>query len=137
MTLHGDDPAVEDLGGVGLLTAKVVNQVDAVIGLELERSVVNLGMGIVGEIEHLEREFAAGNDKRAAAFEPASVVRQLCRKRGHLALRIVDLLVINGVVQLNNIALALERVGHKYRLGVNTKKGLCQCGFPIPSVSLK
>src|SRR3981081_4175931 len=112
MTLHGNDPAVEDLGRIGLLAAKVVYQVDTVIGLELERRVGNLGMGIVGEVEHLESEFAAGDDKWAAAFEPAPVVGQLRGKRGHLGLLIVNLLVIDGVIQLKDVALTLESAGH-------------------------
>ena len=41
--LHGHDPAVQHFGGSGALAAEVVDQVDAVVGLELERRLVDLG----------------------------------------------------------------------------------------------
>src|SRR6185437_1034530 len=40
--LHGHDPTVEDLGGGGKLAAEVVDEIHAVIGLELQRGFVNL-----------------------------------------------------------------------------------------------
>src|ERR1700681_4401211 len=101
MTLHRNDPAVKDFSGVSLLAAKVVDEVNAIVGLQLKRRVVYLGMGIIGEVEHFERKFAAGDDKGTPAFKPAGIVRQIRRERGNLGLLVVDLLVINRVVQLN------------------------------------
>ena len=51
-------------------------------------------------------------------------------------MQVVNLLVIDWIVQLNNIALAFERKGHKDRLGVYPKQRFRKRGFSIPGLAV-
>ena len=49
---------------------------------------------------------------------------------------IVDLLVINRIVELNDVALALQRIGHEDRLGVHVEQRFRQRGFSVPGLAV-
>ena len=74
-TVHRHDPAVHQLARRDHLAAQVVDQEEAVVGLEVRRSLVVAGARVVHQVEHVERELAAGDHDWAAAQHPAPVVR--------------------------------------------------------------
>src|ERR1700728_1124784 len=72
--LEGHDPAIEQVGRAYQLAAKVIDDEASAQGLHVERSLVEIGCGVVPQIEHLQRQFAASDDERPAAGNPTRVV---------------------------------------------------------------
>src|SRR6202030_3752662 len=52
--LHRNDPSIEDLGRTGLLTAEVIDEINAIVGLELEGRVVDFGVLVEAQIQHVQ-----------------------------------------------------------------------------------
>ena len=71
--LQRHDPAVDDLLRRFRLTAKVVDDEDAAGGFQLQRRLIGARGGVVGQVEHVERQFAARDDGRAFAEDIAVV----------------------------------------------------------------
>src|SRR5579862_4256131 len=71
---HGNDPAIEHLGGTAQLASEVVNQINAVVGLQLVGCIVDLRGRIVVQIQHRQSQFTAGDDEGTAALDPAAVI---------------------------------------------------------------
>ena len=57
---HGSGETPEDMH----LRLEVVDQEDAVDGFDMQRRLIEAGTFIVGKVQHVERELAAGNDDR-------------------------------------------------------------------------
>ena len=68
-----DDPAVEQVARAHLLAAKIVNQQDAAIGLDLERGFVKFMRVVEDQVEACEGQLAADHDERTADLDPARV----------------------------------------------------------------
>ena len=68
------DPAVEQVGGADELAAEVVDDEAAAQRLHVQRRLVEVAVRVVAQVEHVEREFAAGDDERTPAGNPAGVV---------------------------------------------------------------
>ena len=89
------DPAVHQLLRRVGLAAKVVHDEDAAIGFHLQRRGIGAGGGVVFQIEHVERQFAAGDDRGTlapdialietvgAAAQGVRVIGNLHRRRMH------------------------------------------------------
>ena len=83
--VHRHDPAVEQHGRLDALAAEVVDQQEAVVGLELDWRGVGPRRAVELQLEHVGRELAAGEHDRALAGDIArveSLVEQ--RRRGGL-----------------------------------------------------
>ena len=70
---EGNDPAVEKVAGTDDLAAEVVDDETAPEGFDVQRRLVEMAGGVVAEVEHFKREFAAGDDEGPAARDPARV----------------------------------------------------------------
>ncbi len=66
------NPAIEQFLGADNLPAEVVDEEHAAVGLEVDRGLIELGLGVVAEVEHFERQFAAGHDHRADDATPSA-----------------------------------------------------------------
>ena len=108
--LHGNDPAVQDLRRSRDLAAEVVDEVDAVVGLYLEGSFVDLGRVVEAQVQHVHGQLAAGDDEGPFALQPAAVEVPLHRHHGRGRF-LFDALVVDGVVHLDDVALALDGIG--------------------------
>jgi len=97
-----------------LLASEIVDEVYAVISLQLERRLVAIRRTIVAETEHIERKLAAADDEWPLALYPTAVVRAVDGdgQNGRLLIG-VEALVKDGVEDLDDVALAFNRVGHK------------------------
>ena len=71
--LHGHDPAVEQAGGGHQLAAEVVDDEAAAQGLNVERRLVEIGGGVEAQVQHLQGQFAAGDDEGPATGDPAGI----------------------------------------------------------------
>ena len=113
--LHRHNPAIQDFGRGRALAAEVVDQVDAVVGLQLERRVVDLGVLVVAQIQHVQRQLAAGDDEGALAADPAAVVRQapVAERADQRRLFVLDAGDRSGSNTLDDVALAFDGVGHE------------------------
>ena len=58
--------------GADELAAEVVDEEDAAVGLEVDRGLVEVGLGVVAKVEHAQVEFAAGDDHRPAECGPSA-----------------------------------------------------------------
>src|SRR5581483_2424535 len=67
------DPAIEQLLGTAQLAAEVVDEKDAAVGLDVQRCLVEVGLGVIAKVEHLQVEFAAGDNDGAADADPTGV----------------------------------------------------------------
>ncbi len=72
--LQRHDPAIEQVGGRDELAAEVVDDEAAAERLHVQRRFVEMAVGVVAQVEHFEREFAAGEDEGPLAGHPARVV---------------------------------------------------------------
>ncbi len=71
--LHRNDPAVDDFLRRLRLAAEIVDDEDAARRLELQRRLIGAGDRVVLEIEHVERQLAAGHHGRALAQHVAAI----------------------------------------------------------------
>src|SRR5262249_39981659 len=69
------DPAVEQLLRAAQLPAEVVDQEDAAVGLDVQRSLVKVRLGVEFQVEHGQVQFTARNDNRPADAYPARIDR--------------------------------------------------------------
>src|SRR5260221_14442196 len=69
--VHRDNPAVQNFGRSGPLPAEIVDEVNAVIGLELKWRVVDFGDLVIAQIQHADGELSASDDERRGAAHPA------------------------------------------------------------------
>src|SRR5580700_3771076 len=110
-----DDPAVEEGGGADELAAKVVDDEAATQRLDMEGRLVIMADGVVEEVEHLEGELAAGNEKGPAAGNPA-VVENIGAGRQESAIvaepGAIDGDVNRGVEDADDLALDGDGVGN-------------------------
>jgi hypothetical protein len=60
--------------GLTQLAAEVVDQEHPAVRLEVDRGLVEVGLGVVPEVEHFEVQFAAGDDHRPADADPPLVL---------------------------------------------------------------
>src|ERR1039458_7169657 len=72
--LQRDDPAVEQAGWARILAAKVIDDEAAAQRLQVQWRLVVMACRVIAQIEHLQRQLAAGGDERPAAWNPARVV---------------------------------------------------------------
>ena len=72
--LQRHDPTVQKGLRADQLAAEVVNDKTAAQGLHMQGSLVEVRRGVEAEIEHLQRQFAAGDHKGPPARNPARVV---------------------------------------------------------------
>ena len=81
------DPAVQQLLGPDALAAEVVHEQHAAVGFHLQRRLVELRNRVEGQVEHLERQFAAHGDDRPLDADPPAVARapELTSKVGSIS----------------------------------------------------
>src|SRR5438105_10345191 len=110
--LERHDPAVEQGFWSDDLAAEVVDDEGAAERLDVERRFVELRQHIETQVEHVERQLAAGNDERALAGDPAAVEVLAPYAAGFKrALRLViDAFVNAGVEHLDDLAFHLETI---------------------------
>src|SRR5882724_12558756 len=103
------DPAVQELLGLHQLTAEVVDDEGAAERLHVQRRLVVLRAFVVAQIQHFQREFAAGDDDRALAGHIAAVERLLADGIvAIVAVRRFHFLVDRRVVDLDDLAVDLD-----------------------------
>src|SRR5438067_961508 len=73
LVLHRHDPAIEQIVGTEFLAAEIVDQQHAVERLDVHRRVVELGLAVVLQIDHIEGHLADGDRHRPLAGDPALV----------------------------------------------------------------
>src|SRR3954453_12652770 len=69
---QGDDPPVEEFLGTYDLTAEVVDDERAAEGFDVQRGLVELRQRIEAEVEHLQRQLAAGDDEWPPTGDPSA-----------------------------------------------------------------
>src|SRR5690348_4489429 len=108
------DPAIENLLGLGELAPEVVDQERAVERLHVQRRFIELGDRIELEVEHLERELAAGDHHRAIARHPAPVDRTDAHAGvGVDAAAPFHRAVNGGIVDLHDLATEIDAIGYE------------------------
>src|SRR5262249_2403268 len=106
------NPTVQNLRRTGFLPAKVVNEVNAIVGFELKWSIVYFGDGVVAQIEHADAQLSARDDKRPAAANPAADVRGLDadRRSGYFGWFVC--LMVDRIEHFDDHSLKLDGVRH-------------------------
>ena len=129
---QGDDPAVDQRLRRFRLAAKVVDDEHAAGGLHLQRCLVGPGDGVVVEVEHVERQFTAGDDGGAFAAHVAAVeaVAGATQGRG-----IVELFLGGGmhdrVVDGDDLAGIFHGAGHVDLVAKGIADAVGDRGFPV------
>ena len=129
------DPAIEQVGGADELTAEVVDDEAAAEGLYVQGRLVIVAVGVIAEVEHIERELAAGDDERPAARNPAGIVffaaddgeAVVLSNRGDVE-RDVDA----GVVNADDLALDDDRVGDVDDVVEDARRRMATVVLPLP-----
>src|ERR1035438_6922279 len=80
--LQGHDPAVQKLGRRDFLPSKIVNQIDAVIGLQMTRRVIDFCRRVETQLQHFEAKLASRRDERTLASHPSAVIWTLQAEYG-------------------------------------------------------
>ena len=68
-----ENPAVEELFGAAKLSAEIVDEEDTAVRLDMQRGLVEVGLGVVTQVEHAQIQLAACDDDGAAGPHPAGV----------------------------------------------------------------
>src|SRR6266568_7567959 len=136
MTIHGNNPAVQDLRRTRLLPAEIVDEIDAVVGLELEGCIVDFRRGVVSQIEQAQAQLPTGDDAWPFATDPTAVVPRVGAYRTQQLRGILELLMINRIEQFDDLALALDGVRHIDRRAVNAKQRLGEVRFSVPGLAV-
>ena len=124
-------------GRGGHLTAEIVEQVDSVIGLQLERRFVDLRGRVVAQVEHIHRQFSAGYDERPLALHPAPVIRRLAAHGGERTLLVlVDAFVTDGIEDAHDGALAIDGMWHKDRRALQVVERFDEIGLAVAGLSV-
>lgn len=67
------NPPVEKIPGADDLPAEVIDEEHAAVGFDVERPGVEVAGAVVSQVEHVEREFAAGDDDRPLDASPTEI----------------------------------------------------------------
>src|SRR5262245_18686575 len=68
------DPSVEQIRSLDALAPEVVDQQTAAVALHLQRGFADIRCRIVANLESVERQFAANDDRRPPNFDPSRIV---------------------------------------------------------------
>ena len=135
--LHRHNPAVQHFGRSGQLPAEIVNQVDSVVGLQLEGRFVDLRRFVIAQVEHVQRQLAAADDERPPALRPSPVKRGLLRDRHHRKLLVIlDRLVIDRIEHAHDVALAFDGMRHENRPAIQIVERFDQVGLAVPGLAV-
>ena len=130
------DPPIEQVLGPDTLAPEIVDQQDAAVGLELERRLVELRRRVERQIQHVERELAAGDDDGPADADPAAIAR----RRGdedRLVVRLVQLLVVDRIEHGDDVAVHVDRVRHVHLAADRAAEPLGDHRLAVPGLSVQ
>ena len=132
-----NDPAVEQVARAHLLAAKVVDQQDPAVGFHLERRLVKFVHIVEHQVQAGQGQLAADDDKRPADAHPARVAACAGAQRACPAAQVASSfgrkLVVDRVIQLDHLAIHVDRIGDVHGLGQDqVANGPRHAGFPVP-----
>src|SRR5437763_1838892 len=106
--LHRDNPAVQHFGGARFLAAKVVDQINSVVGLKLERRIVDLGYRVVAQVQHVDAEFSSSDDKGPAAADPAAVVVHFRGDRAGFSIAVIHAAMMLWIEEEDDLCMVFD-----------------------------
>ena len=122
------DPAIEQLRRLDPLAAEVVDQQAAAVALHLQRGLVDVVPRVVPQFEVVHRQLAADDDRGPRDLQPAAVV---IAALGDSPLVVDDRLVVGRVVELDDLAVFVERVRNPDLLAEAERDPLGQRRFAV------
>ena len=103
----------------------------AAVGDQLDRRAIEPGARVVGQLELLERQFAAHHHGGPLAVDPSLVVADLRRRGRRPTGSVGQRLVGDRVVDLNQAAVHIERVRDPHRAGQDVADALRDDGLAV------